>query len=371
MGRTHIEALKAAADPGRVADALGLKSRGKRFFCPVCQPNGGKTPDLSIGDKGFHCFKCDIKGDLLKLVEVAGRMDFKDAVAFLERETGLSPRGGYQGKGRGEIVAPGGVQMPFMRTKMAFRQKSEVQVDPAIYEAFLAGCRPLEGAALEWLTRDRGIKADVVEACRLRFCGREYLDLVNDLKTRFGAGPLLAAGILKTSKKGRPVPSFWHYYASKAGFLVIPYLLDERPVYLKARPPVSKDKAEGHGLCRFLNTAAAIPCLYNVDALKGNPDRVFICEGESDTWTALTHGVAAVGSPGARQFKAAWVEGFRGLVDAAGRSTVFLVMDADPAGVKGAGLVADLFLNAGLPLPRRIKIPEGKDLSEYMEGMTE
>ena len=51
----HIAALKAAADLQRVAASLGLRGRGKRFFCPLCQPNGGKTPDLVIEDKGFFC----------------------------------------------------------------------------------------------------------------------------------------------------------------------------------------------------------------------------------------------------------------------------------------------------------------------------
>jgi len=71
--RDHIAALKAAADPIRVASALGLHGRGKRFFYPVCQPEGGKTPDLAVSDKGFCCHKCGEKGDLLKLVEVGGR----------------------------------------------------------------------------------------------------------------------------------------------------------------------------------------------------------------------------------------------------------------------------------------------------------
>ena len=47
------------------------------------------------------------------------------------------------------------------------------------------------------------------------------------------------------------------------------------------------------------------------DALKGQPDKVLVCEGESDAWTALSYGFTAVGSPGARLFKPAWVEGVR------------------------------------------------------------
>jgi len=85
----HIDALKAAADPLRVAVALGLHGRGSRFFCPLCQPQGGKTPDLSVRDKGFTCHKCGEKGDVLKLIMVALDMDFPSAVAWLERETGI------------------------------------------------------------------------------------------------------------------------------------------------------------------------------------------------------------------------------------------------------------------------------------------
>jgi hypothetical protein len=192
------------------------------------------------------------------------------------------------------------------------------------------------------------------------------------LKDRFGEDALVVAGLLKRSPKtGRLVPSFWHYYAKKAGFLVIPYLKDGRPVYLKVRPPVSKEGAERLGLVRFMNTAAAVPCLYNVDALKGQPEKVLVCEGESDTWTALSYGFAAVGSPGAKGFKAAWVESFRGLQDAGGRSTVYLVLDADKAGGEGSLVIADLFLKAGLPVPLKLILPPGMDLTDFMkEGKT-
>lgn len=87
----HIEKLKTAADPYRVAVALGLQNRGRRFFCPSCQPHGGKTPDLVVGDKGFICHKCGTRGDLLTLIQVAGKMDFPSAVAWLEKETGIEP----------------------------------------------------------------------------------------------------------------------------------------------------------------------------------------------------------------------------------------------------------------------------------------
>jgi len=45
-----------------------------------------------------------------------------------------------------------------------------------------------------------------------------------------------------------------------------------------------------------------------------------------------------------------------------------MALDADPAGDRGAAYIADLFLKAGLPVPRRVKLPAGQDLSEFLKG---
>jgi hypothetical protein len=374
----HIDALKAAADPQRVAVALGLQGRGGRFRCPLCIPSGGKPPDfsLAVGNKGFICHRCGEKGDVLKLVEVALKVEFTDAIKWLENETGIPSPGHHYGKSKGKPKGRGGIVQPGA-TSQAVRpdpgKTTGPAADPAIYEAFLTACRPVEGRALDFLIRDKGAAPEVVTALGLRFCGREYKDIMDALTERFGEDALVVAGLLKKSKTkpGNLVPSFWHYYAKKAGFLVIPYIKDGRPVYLKARPPVSKKDAERLGLVRFLNTAARVPCLYNMDALKGQPEKVLICEGESDTWTALSYGFAAVGSPGAKGFKVAWVDPFRGLRDVNGRSTVYLVMDADKAGKEGELTIAGMFRAAGLPVPLKLVLPAGMDLTDFMkEGRT-
>lgn len=214
----------------------------------------------------------------------------------------------------------------------------------------------------------------LVEGLRLRFCGREYLDIIGKLTKDFGEDALAVAGLLDRRKK----PSFGLYYWNRVGFMVWPYLLNGRPVCLKARPPASKEDGERRGLkVRFLNTGGKIPVLYNVDALTAQPpaDKVLVCEGDSDTWSALSYGFAAVGVPGVNGFKEAWVESFRAFVDADGRSRVILALDVDKAGKDGSRIIAGLFRKAGLPVPLKLAIPAGKDLSEYMaegrkEGMT-
>ena len=147
----HIDALKVAADPLRVAVALGLRGRGSRFFCPLCQPQGGKTPDLSVRDKGFTCHKCGEKGDVLKLIMVALDIDFPSAVAWLEKETGIASPGRHR-KGTGKDTGRTGIVQPGANMKAASVKTTGPAADPAIYEAFLSACRPVEGRALDRAT---------------------------------------------------------------------------------------------------------------------------------------------------------------------------------------------------------------------------
>ena len=364
----HIDALKTAADPVRVAAALGLRSRGGRYFCPSCQPDGGNTPDLVIKGQGFYCHKCRLKEDLLTLVQLSAGLDFPSAVAWLEKETGIKPpdkKSGYreEDKGCGVSVELG----PSHEADTG--KKTVVPADPAIYTAFLQSCRPVEGRVMDWM-QGRGIARDVVIDLGIRFCGREYEDVMKAMKDRFGEDALLAAGLMRM-KGSRPAPTFCHYFKNKVGFLVIPYIQNRQPVYLKTRPPLSKAEAEDRGVVRFMNTAPTVPCLYNVDILKRQPDRVMICEGEADTWAALSCGWPAVGTPGAKNFREEWVECFRGFKDAKGRSRVHLAMDADDSGLEGVRTIAELFLKARLPVPQRFMLPWGQDLTGYMLDKSE
>jgi hypothetical protein len=350
--------VKAAADIQAIAFDLGLQERGGRFFCPACQPTGGKTPDLVVKDGAFICHKCKAKGDVFALVQLAGSAgDFKSALKWVAGKVGLQqPRGRSNTTPKQQTLtsekAPGKVSRPPEKSSPGASYED-------IYSAFLGKCREVEKQPLAWLTREKHIASEVVKALGLRFCGHEYLAALEDLEARFGKDQVKASGLW----------SFYSYVKAKVGFIVIPYFRAGRPVYLKARPPMNKDLAESRGIDRFRNTAGKIPCLYNIDTLKTKPPKVYICEGESDTWAALTFGHAAVGSPGAGDFKPEWVEAFRDFQTPDGTSTVFLVPDQDRAGQEGARMVADLFLKAGLPCPQQVKIPSPfKDLGDYLRG---
>jgi len=78
--RGHLQRLKAACNGADIAIEMGLRRRGSRFFCPSCQPDGGKSPDLVIKDAGFTCFKCGAAGDIIDLIVLAGQMTTAEAM---------------------------------------------------------------------------------------------------------------------------------------------------------------------------------------------------------------------------------------------------------------------------------------------------
>ena len=359
--KSQTERLKTASDIRRVATSLGLKGKGRRFFCPNCQAAGStghKTPDLSVTNRGFRCFKCGATGDVIELVKLAKGVGFKAAVDWLATEMGVerpkwktmtSKSGGLSKSRQGRnITSPEALQG---KTRTGNQTKDH----SAVYVAFLAGCRAVEGKALDYLT-GRGVAADVIVRLGLRFCGQEYAGLMDGLENTFGRDELLAVGLMTTGRKG-PYSTFWPYYANKVGFLVLPYIQNGKPIYLKAKPPIDKSTAEEKGILRFMNTGGAVPCLYNVDELK-TAGEVLICEGETDVMSALSQRYAAVGIPGWQHFKAEWVELFKG-------KEVFLVLDADQAGERGVVDIARKFSRAGLPVPKKIELPPGQDLNDF------
>lgn len=69
-----------------VAEDLGLRREGTHYYCPGCQPDAFKGPELVIKDGRFQCFRCSVVGDVVGLVKLARQCDLDSALAWLERE---------------------------------------------------------------------------------------------------------------------------------------------------------------------------------------------------------------------------------------------------------------------------------------------
>lgn len=341
--RDHLDRLKESLTGPEIAADLGLDHRGKRFFCPECQPAGGKTPDLSIFDQGFKCFKCGLTGDIIDLVMLAGRMSMAEAVLYLEKKTGIERQNKpYKDKRHAEIVQ----YRPSWKGKSNLPAADKPKPGKIeLYKAFLKKvCLPVMNTPGAAYLEDRGIKADVADLYGVRYCP----DLA-------GLWNLASREEIKSAG----LASLYTFQKAALPFLAFPYMSQGQPVFIKTRCLLSKKEADGLKIPRFLNTGGKVPFLWNHDSIR-QADQVLICEGEIDALSAIMAGFVGIGLPGWSHWKDAWLKDFRG-------KDVIMVLDADPAGQKGTADISKRFMKAGLPCPRQLVLDEGKDLNEVIQ----
>lgn len=108
------------------------------------------------------------------------------------------------------------------------------------------------------------------------------------------------------------------------------------------------------GKAKFLSLSGDVPRLYNISSIMAS-DKIFLCEGETDTITAWMAGLPAVGISGA----AAWVSVFRRVFR---HHDVSVLADNDDS---GAGLEMAREISKSLDGCDMILMPRGHDVSSY------
>ena len=89
--QTFIDEVRAAADIVTVvSDYVSLRKAGTSYkgLCPF---HGEKTPSFTVHrDRGFfHCFGCQVGGDVFKFIELQEKVGFTDAVKHLAQRFGI------------------------------------------------------------------------------------------------------------------------------------------------------------------------------------------------------------------------------------------------------------------------------------------
>ena len=139
--RVYIDRMKEAVSGRAVAERMGLHGDRTRFYCPSCQRDGGKTPDLVVYDNGFKCFKCGQTGDVIDLFVLSG-MTRAAAIKELEAMTGMGCAASHQ-KGSTRTSAGPTIACPGATSK----EKKPVETPKnlaGLYSRFLDDvCRPL------------------------------------------------------------------------------------------------------------------------------------------------------------------------------------------------------------------------------------
>jgi DNA primase len=191
-----IDDLKHHADIVVVIqDYVSLKKTGATYkgLCPF---HGEKTPSFHVTrDKGFfHCFGCNVGGDVFKFLELHEKIGFADAVKLLAQRFGLS--------------LPEMEQTDDQRANSAERE-TLLKVHESAAAWFQQQLASNAGARVRRQIADRGVTDDTRQAMGLGFAppGREGLKAAL-IEEGFSQALLVRAGLLVQKDDGSVIDRF-------------------------------------------------------------------------------------------------------------------------------------------------------------------
>src|SRR5258705_1149264 len=191
-----IDDLKHHADIVVVIqDYVSLKKTGATYkgLCPF---HGEKTPSFHVTrDKGFfHCFGCNVGGDVFKFLELHEKIGFADAVKLLAQRFGMS--------------LPEMEQTDDQRANSAERE-TLLKVHESAAAWFQQQLASSAGARIRRQIADRGVTDDTRQVMGLGFApsGREGLKAAL-IKEGFSQALLVRAGLLVQRDDGSVIDRF-------------------------------------------------------------------------------------------------------------------------------------------------------------------
>jgi DNA primase len=191
-----IDDLKQHADIVTVIqDYVSLKKTGATYkgLCPF---HGEKTPSFHVNrDKGFfHCFGCNVGGDVFKFLELHEKIGFQDAVKLLAQRFGMT--------------LPELEQSDEQRASTAERE-GLLKVHEAAAAWFRQQLASPAGTRVRNLISGRGVTDETSEALGLGFAPQARDGLTQALITQgFSQALLMRAGLIVQRDDGSVVDRF-------------------------------------------------------------------------------------------------------------------------------------------------------------------
>jgi DNA primase len=340
--RVDLEALKAAH---RIEDVVAhygieLRRQGRAAIgrCPF-HPDHGR-PNLHVwGDtRSWWCFRCNIGGDVIRFVELAEAVTFREAVERLTVSTGLC-----------RLAAGRTVSQPapsVLRTAANFEQRDGEELVALQAAASLYHQRLLtDPKGLAYLEQ-RGLDRPTIETHLIGYsAGDELLPFFR--WRQLPLGPALRVGLLDHS--GREF---------MAGRVVIPELRNGHPVWLVGRvleQRTDSQDATGNGSeppPKYLALPGSKPLL-GAEHVRGSTT-VIVVEGVFDLLTLRRWGYPVVALVGTHT-RPDIIDQLRAF------QRLYLVLDQDDAGLEATLRLADALGPQAVP----VALPDGvKDVGE-------
>ena len=321
-----------------IQEYLPLKKAGVNFKAP-CPFHQEKTPSFMVSpERGiFHCFGCNVGGDIFKFLMLKEGMDFPDALEFLAKKAGV----------------------PLKRKKSAEKDKRsrlfEANQKSAQFYHYLLTKHKLGKPALEYF-KSRGLTDETIENFNLGYAPNSWEELCRFLKKRgFTAEEIVEAGLAVPSKKGG--------YDRFRGRIMFP-LVD-----VKGQIVGFAGRILGVGEPKYINTPQTPifdkgNLLFGLNLTRGEirmKNKAVLTEGEMDMILSYQAGVKNVVASKGTALTSGQVDLIKKYTD-----TILLCFDMDLAGDSASRRGIEMAETAGFNI-KVVQIQEGKDPAELVQ----
>ena len=323
-----------------IGEFVKLKRVGTSYRGP-CPFHHGKNPNFAVSEKGYHCFKCQVSGDVFTFVQKHLGMDFVEAVKWVGAKSGVDvrevSRRPEETDSRQPLWEVNATAADFFRTQLWESREGQTARDylssrgigQNAADRFGIGYAPRDGAEMRESLRALGFDDDRQLAASLVMPKQDKPD---ELRARF-RGRLMI-----------PIHDMQGHVVGFGGRI----LGAGEPKYLNS--PESEVFAKRSLLYGFNWAKQAVR----------KAERLIVVEGYFDVMRLMLAGVMEAVAPmgtALTEQQAALIRKYT--------KNVLLLYDSDQAGLKATFRSGDALLATGVSA-RVMTLPEGEDPDTYV-----
>jgi DNA primase len=196
--QSFIDDLRLQANLVQVVQEYVPLKRAGTTFKGLCPFHSEKTPSFHVNpDKGFfHCFGCNVGGDVFKFLELHEKVGFQDAVRMLAQKFGVALPEQSEGS-EDDVRRDAGLREALLRVH---------EIASAYFRHELASAA---GARARQQLKDRDVSAQTIEQLGLGYAPPARDGLKSRLLEHgFAQGLLLQSGLIFQRENGEVVDRF-------------------------------------------------------------------------------------------------------------------------------------------------------------------
>ncbi len=344
--QSFIDEVRAAADIVTVIqDYVSLKKAGASYkgLCPF---HAEKSPSFTVNrDKGFfHCFGCQVGGDVFKFVELQEKLGFQDTVKHVAHKFGIPIPELEPGDGQADTAAE----------REALLKMHEVAA--AYFVEHLN--TPAGTRVRDYLLQDRGLTAATIAALKLGWAPPGRDGLRQQLSQQgFAEGLIRQSGLVSVRDDGAVVDRFRNR-------LMVPIARDAGSIVAFGGRALEKDQVP-----KYLNSPETpiytkSRTLYGINLTKGDLRKTgfaIVVEGYFDFAQLYQAGGLPVVATCGTALTTQQAQMLRRFVP-----KVVINFDPDTAGQNAAERSSELLVEAGFDV-NVVRLPGGEDPDAYLQ----